>query len=85
MSSAGSNVVAKICNFGFACARQEGATMTHCGSLLWTAPKIIGGKPYNKRTDVYLFGIVMWEVLKWRIPYTNDNFMQVLIAICNGQ
>jgi serine/threonine protein kinase len=34
--------------------------------------QVLRGEPYSTPCDVFSFGIVMWEVLSERMPYTNE-------------
>ncbi|KAG6582320.1 Serine/threonine-protein kinase STY13, partial [Cucurbita argyrosperma subsp. sororia] len=38
-------------------------------TLEYIAPEVIEGKPYNKRCDVYSFGICLWKIYSCDIPY----------------
>jgi hypothetical protein len=78
------NETVKLADLGFARARNEGTTMTRCGTPAWTAPEILIGHKYTEKADVYSFGIVMWEVLTRAYPYQGHNFMQVSIEVANG-
>jgi serine/threonine protein kinase/class 3 adenylate cyclase len=75
----------KVCDFGFARTRDEGAAMTRCGTPAWTAPEILRGEQFTDRSDVYSFGIIMWEVLTRAHPYSDRNFMAVAIDVNEGK
>lgn len=34
-----------------------------CGSVLYMAPEVARGKPYNEKVDVFSFAILAWELL----------------------
>eukprot|EP01130_Rhizamoeba_saxonica_P017637 TRINITY_DN8592_c0_g1_i1.p1 TRINITY_DN8592_c0_g1~~TRINITY_DN8592_c0_g1_i1.p1 ORF type:complete len:655 (-),score=102.90 TRINITY_DN8592_c0_g1_i1:1655-3619(-) len=36
----------------------------------WTAPEVFVGKEYDQASDVYAFGIVMWELFQKGIPFS---------------
>jgi serine/threonine protein kinase len=40
-----------------------------CGSLRYMAPEVAMTKPYNHRSELYSFGIVLWEMCMLRRPY----------------
>ena len=35
------------------------------------APEIMRGEPYKEESDVYSFGMILWELLTGKIPYEN--------------
>jgi len=39
------------------------------GSVLFMAPEVMLGKPYNQKVDVYSFSILLWEMLTLKIPF----------------
>lgn len=43
-----------------------------CGVL-----QAVASQDYSKAADVYSFGIVLWELLTWQIPWGNHNPFQV--------
>ncbi|QTF49759.1 putative serine/threonine-protein kinase/receptor [Acanthamoeba polyphaga mimivirus] len=74
----------KIADFGFARIKEENSVMTRCGTPCWTAPEIIRGEKYTEKVDVFSFGIVMWEVLTCKEPFSGCNFMKVSMDILEG-
>ena len=56
----------KISDFGF--SRQvesgsEGKTMSTMGPLKYMSPESIANQSYSTQSDVWTFGIVVWEIL----------------------
>jgi serine/threonine protein kinase len=46
------------------------------GSILWMAPEVIRmdePAPYTFRSDVYAYGIVLYELLAGELPYAHLN------------
>ncbi len=39
------------------------------GSLLWLAPEVLGGAEYTTRSDVFSFGVIIWEIIARKDPY----------------
>lgn len=35
------------------------------------APEVALGRSYNKSVDVYSFGVILWQLLKGKVPYRN--------------
>ncbi|KAF5307595.1 hypothetical protein FQR65_LT18375 [Abscondita terminalis] len=74
------DLTVKIGDFGLATAktRWSGSQQFYqpTGSILWMAPEVIRMKednPYSFQSDVYAFGIVMFELLAGQLPYFNIN------------
>ncbi|KAH1096334.1 hypothetical protein J1N35_013255 [Gossypium stocksii] len=73
----------KIADFGV--ARVEAwnpSDMTgETGTLGYMAPEVLNGKPYNRKCDVYSFGICLWEIYCCDMPFPNFSFVQVSSAV----
>ena len=44
------------------------------GSILWMAPEVIRMKdenPYSFQSDVYAFGVVLYELFSGQLPYSH--------------
>eukprot|EP01087_Luapelamoeba_hula_P013242 TRINITY_DN3788_c0_g2_i1.p1 TRINITY_DN3788_c0_g2~~TRINITY_DN3788_c0_g2_i1.p1 ORF type:complete len:1605 (+),score=191.21 TRINITY_DN3788_c0_g2_i1:33-4847(+) len=75
---------AKISDFGLTKLKEQdsGSNMDKlAGSLLWTAPEILGETAsFSEASDVYSFGIVLWELLTAEDPYGGLN--PTTVAVC---
>eukprot|EP00727_Mastigamoeba_balamuthi_P012411 m51a1_g7793 putative serine-threonine protein (1778) ;mRNA; f:20013-29956 len=71
----GANMQAKVCDFGLAVFTRRGdkqpgvGANADAGGLLWTAPEVLRGGQFTTMSDVYAFGIVVWEAITCRTPY----------------
>ncbi|KAL0419870.1 UNVERIFIED_CONTAM: Dual specificity protein kinase shkA [Sesamum radiatum] len=45
------------------------------------APEVLDGKPYNRKCDVYSFGICLWEIYCCDMPYPDLSFADVSAAV----
>ncbi|XP_022651510.1 serine/threonine-protein kinase B-raf-like isoform X2 [Varroa destructor] len=86
------DLTVKIGDFGLATvkARWSGSSpfSQPTGSILWMAPEVIRMKdpaPYSFQSDVYAFGIVLYELETQQLPYSNiNNKDQILFMVGNG-
>ncbi|XP_037932532.1 raf homolog serine/threonine-protein kinase Raf-like [Teleopsis dalmanni] len=82
----------KIGDFGLATAkiRWSGEKQANqpTGSILWMAPEVIRMQelnPYSFQSDVYAFGIAMYELLAECLPYSHiNNKDQILFMVGRG-
>jgi serine/threonine-protein kinase len=67
---------AKVMDYGIARARRfQGLTVTgsFLGSPEYVAPEAIEGKPTDGRSDLYSLGVLFYEALTGRRPFTADT------------
>jgi serine/threonine-protein kinase len=64
-------------------------TMTVQGVILGTAaymsPEQARGRPVDKRSDIWAFGVVLWELLTGRRPFAGDTMTDTLAAIVGAE
>ncbi|KAK1352677.1 Serine/threonine-protein kinase HT1 [Heracleum sosnowskyi] len=77
------NRTLKIADFGVARVEaQNPRDMTgETGTLGYMAPEVLDGKPYNRKCDVYSFGICLWEIYCCDMPYPDLSFAEVSSAV----
>ncbi len=57
------------------------------GSVYWISPEMISRCTWSEKTDVYAFGIILWELLSGKEPYEGENFtgqIDLLLRISDG-
>ncbi|KAM3292831.1 hypothetical protein ACQJBY_036464 [Aegilops geniculata] len=47
----------------------------------WMAPEVLRNEPSNEKSDVYSYGVVLWELVTQKIPWDTLNTMQVIGAV----
>src|SRR4051794_1853231 len=69
----------KVTDFGI--ARSGASQMTEAGSIVGTAqylsPEQARGAPVDARSDLYSLGIVLYEMLTGKVPYTGDAPVEI--------
>ena len=62
---------AKIADFGLARSFDNPTDFVtkRMGTFHWMAPEIFSDKPYNTKTDMYAFAIIVWEIFAEKTPY----------------
>jgi serine/threonine protein kinase len=75
----------KLMDFGIARLREAGTStrLTRAGMIMGTpaymAPEQIEGNEINEKTDVYAFGIVLYETLSKTVPFTAPTPAAILM------
>jgi hypothetical protein len=80
-----STLVAKIGDWGSARAALSGSkTMTHgVGTACWLAPEVIKHSRSSKFSDVYGYGIVLWELATREEVYQGLETLQIIAKVAN--
>ncbi len=78
----------KITDFGL--AKVKGATkLTKAGSTLGTAaymsPEQAQGEEVDQRSDIFSFGVVLYEMLTGRLPFRGEHHAALIYSIINEQ
>ena len=72
--------VVKVADFGLARAFADGrATQAGAvtGTVQYLAPEQIRGEPADPRSDLYSLGIVTYELLTGKLPFTGETAMSI--------
>ncbi|KAI3976690.1 hypothetical protein MKX01_008548 [Papaver californicum] len=51
------------------------------GTAQWMAPEVMRNDPSDEKSDVYGFGVILWEIATGKIPWNTLNSMQVTGAV----
>src|SRR3979409_127740 len=76
----------KVTDFGI--ARSGAAPMTEAGSIVGTAqylsPEQARGAPVDQRSDLYSLGIVIYEMLTGKVPFSGDAPVEIAMKHLNA-
>jgi Tol biopolymer transport system component/predicted Ser/Thr protein kinase len=93
------NGYAKLADFGLAKlaedATPEDETLTQAGeptrpgvilgTVAYMSPEQASGRPADARSDIFSFGVVLYELLAGHRPFTGATDLEVLQTIINGE
>ncbi|CBI22876.3 unnamed protein product, partial [Vitis vinifera] len=77
------NWTVKVGDFGLSRLKHETylTTKTGKGTPQWMAPEVLRNEPSDEKSDVYSYGVILWELATEKIPWDNLNTMQVIGAV----
>lgn len=75
----------KVMDFGIAKTASSSRTQTDMvlGTPTYMSPEQISGKKVDGRSDIFSLGVVLFELLTGRPPFTADNLSALLFAIAH--
>ncbi|KAF5195571.1 Serine/threonine-protein kinase EDR1 [Thalictrum thalictroides] len=77
------NWTVKVGDFGLSRLKLETylTTKTGKGTPQWMAPEVLRNEPSDEKSDIYSYGVILWELATEKIPWENLNSMQVIGAV----
>ena len=77
---------ARIMDFGLALLREAGSSEPTAvvGTPAYMSPEQISGQRLDHRTDLWSWGVVFYEMLTGRLPFTGDSVIAVAQAIVHS-
>jgi serine/threonine protein kinase len=78
--------VVKLMDFGIARSSTDGAlttTGTTLGSLNYMPPEQVRGESADARSDIYSFGVSLYELLTGKLPFKGDSQYSLMTAHLN--
>ena len=73
----------QVCDFNLSRVMEESAILSSMAASnpRWLAPEILSGRGYTFSSDVFSFGVIMWEFLTWQIPWHDCGPWQVCFLL----
>ena len=79
------NFEIKVTDFGIARFDSPQMSMTQTGVAIGTpqyiAPELLRGEAIDRRCDIFSLGVVAYELLTQRRPFTGENISQLIYAV----
>eukprot|EP00736_Rhodelphis_marinus_P013915 Rmarinus@m.7316 len=78
------DLTVKLSDFGLSRTKTSAQTMTSMlGTPVWMPPEVIMAQDYDEKCDVYSFGIVLWEMLARKIPFSSLRRHEILVGVAS--
>nr|XP_060639652.1 mitogen-activated protein kinase kinase kinase 10 [Anolis sagrei ordinatus] len=76
-----SSCTLKITDFGLAREWHKTTKMSAAGTYAWMAPEVIRHSLFSKSSDVWSFGVLLWELLTGEVPYREIDALAVAYGV----
>ncbi|KAM9354761.1 LOW QUALITY PROTEIN: mitogen-activated protein kinase kinase kinase 9 [Pholidichthys leucotaenia] len=76
-----SNKTLKITDFGLAREWHQTTKMSAAGTYAWMAPEVIRSSTFSKGSDVWSYGVLLWELLTGEVPFRSIDGLAVAYGV----
>uniref|UniRef100_A0A3B3XUN8 mitogen-activated protein kinase kinase kinase n=1 Tax=Poecilia mexicana TaxID=48701 RepID=A0A3B3XUN8_9TELE len=76
-----SNKTLKITDFGLAREWHRTTKMSAAGTYAWMAPEVIRSSTFSKGSDVWSYGVLLWELLTGEVPFRTIDGLAVAYGV----
>ncbi|KAK2531508.1 hypothetical protein Q9233_005760 [Columba guinea] len=76
-----SNKTLKITDFGLAREWHRTTKMSAAGTYAWMAPEVIKSSMFSKGSDIWSYGVLLWELLTGEVPYRGIDGLAVAYGV----
>lgn len=78
----------KLGDFGFSRQYEDSLSnavgSTFCGTPYYLSPELWHRQPYSKKSEMWALGVVLYEVMALKRPFTGKNMDELIMNICHG-
>ncbi|XP_055841361.1 mitogen-activated protein kinase kinase kinase-like isoform X2 [Episyrphus balteatus] len=75
------NKTLKITDFGLARELYNTTRMSAAGTYAWMPPEVISRGTYSKSSDVWSYGVLLWELITGETPYKGFDSLSVAYGV----
>ncbi|XP_052341450.1 mitogen-activated protein kinase kinase kinase 9 [Oncorhynchus keta] len=75
------NKTLKITDFGLAREWHRTTKMSAAGTYAWMAPEVIRSSTFSKGSDVWSYGVLLWELLTGEVPFRGIDCLAVAYGV----
>ncbi|XP_013881170.1 mitogen-activated protein kinase kinase kinase 9 [Austrofundulus limnaeus] len=76
-----SNKTLKITDFGLAREWHRTTKMSTAGTYAWMAPEVIRSSTFSKGSDIWSYGVLLWELLTGEVPFRSIDGLAVAYGV----
>ena len=78
--------IVKLGDFGIAKVLEHTAdcAQTQIGTPFYLSPEICRGEPYERKSDIWALGVILYEMFSLRLPFEASNLPQLIQKISGG-
>uniref|UniRef100_A0A8C5ZLQ7 mitogen-activated protein kinase kinase kinase n=1 Tax=Marmota marmota marmota TaxID=9994 RepID=A0A8C5ZLQ7_MARMA len=73
--------ILKITDFGLAREWHRTTKMSAAGTYAWMAPEVIRASTFSKGSDVWSYGVLLWELLTGEVPFRGIDGLAVAYGV----
>jgi hypothetical protein len=89
LTTSGRDAVAKLGDFGMARELDDGNeeqnTVRHVGPVAWMAPEQLESRKYSTASDVFAFGVLLYEIFKREAPWRGLSLPAIGKKVMDGE
>uniref|UniRef100_A0A3Q3G0H9 Mitogen-activated protein kinase kinase kinase n=1 Tax=Labrus bergylta TaxID=56723 RepID=A0A3Q3G0H9_9LABR len=71
----------KITDFGLAREWHRTTKMSAAGTYAWMAPEVIRSSTFSKGSDIWSYGVLLWELLTGEVPFRGIDSLAVAYGV----
>ncbi len=83
----------KVADFGLSLIKSSSSTQSQgqggshsaAGTIPWMAPELFEGEPHSAAADIYSLGMVLWEIVARRTPFTGRVAAVIIGMVLAGK
>ena len=81
------NGLVKLGDFGIAKRFQKtmDKAKTFIGTPYYLSPEIINSKPYDSKSDIWSLGVLLYEMMTFKMPFNANSLPMLIVKIMRGQ
>ena len=54
------------------------------GSVIYESPEILNGLPYNKKSDIWALGVILYDLLTFKNPFMSFSQVEMINNVIQG-